>query len=159
MEMNWSRWFRCESSFGLLLVPNQPGIYALAEEIVEAAGPQSRRMLAVFEIEEAEDLVRSLSRMFSPSSEWSTRLAEQKCYLRYAVVPDPAERRSAAEALKNWLTRQRDRAAHVFEQQIIAPSVLEHRTESEPEEAEVKTVAETAVDRVTKSRTLSRMMP
>jgi len=56
MEMNWSRWFHCESSFGLLLVPNQPGIFALAEEIVQPAGPQSRRMLAVFEVQEADDL-------------------------------------------------------------------------------------------------------
>jgi hypothetical protein len=26
MEMNWSRWFYCESSFGLLLVPNQASL-------------------------------------------------------------------------------------------------------------------------------------
>jgi hypothetical protein len=48
MEMNWSRWFHCESSFGLLLVPSQPGVFALAEEVVQAVGVQSRRMLAVF---------------------------------------------------------------------------------------------------------------
>ena len=68
MELNWSRWFRCESSFGLLLVLDQPGIFALAEELVEPAGTQVRRMLAVFEIDEAEDIARALSRLFLPSS-------------------------------------------------------------------------------------------
>src|SRR5262249_61138915 len=65
MEMNWSRWFHCESSFELLLVPRQPGIYALAEEIAQPSGPYSRRMLAVFEVEETEDLARALNRLFT----------------------------------------------------------------------------------------------
>src|SRR5437016_14484119 len=88
MELNWSRWFRCESSFGLLLVPDQPGIFALAEELVEAAGPQARRMLAVFEIDEAEDIARALSRLFLPSGPWRNRLMESRCDLPYAVVVD-----------------------------------------------------------------------
>ena len=39
MEMSWSRWFRCESSFELLLVPKQPGVFAIAEEVVEPSSP------------------------------------------------------------------------------------------------------------------------
>src|SRR5260370_30760375 len=75
MEMNWSRWFHCESSFGLLLVPSQPGVFALAEEVVQAAGPQSRRMLAVFEVAEAEDLSRAMSRLFAAGSPWRRKRA------------------------------------------------------------------------------------
>jgi hypothetical protein len=116
MEMNWSRWSRCESSFGLLLVPNQPGIFALAEEIVQPAGPNSRRMLAVFEVQEAEDLSRAMSRMFAASSPWREKLAQARCYVRYAVAPGIADRRAAASALKTWLNSQREVAAQVFEQ-------------------------------------------
>ena len=76
MEMNWSRWFHCESSFGLLLVPSQPGVFALAEEVVQTAGPQSRRMLAVFEVAEAEDLSRAMSRLFAAGSPWREKLAQ-----------------------------------------------------------------------------------
>jgi hypothetical protein len=146
MELNWSRWFRCESSFGLLLVPNQPGVFALAEEVIQPAGPQSRRMLAVFEIDETEDLVRSLSRLFTAASQWRERLATTRCYVRYAAIPDKQERGAAATALKNWLNSQRDAAAQLFEPGANARPLVEEET------AEIKTVAERAVDRVTRGR-------
>src|SRR5262245_66217037 len=86
MEMNWSRWFHCESSFELLLVPRQPGIYALAEELAQPAGPYSRRMLAVFEVEETDDLARALNRLFTAGSPRRRRLEEGRRYLRYGVA-------------------------------------------------------------------------
>jgi hypothetical protein len=116
MEMNWSRWSRCESSFGLLLVPNQPGIFVLAEEVVQPVDPNSRRMLAVFEVQEAEDLSRSMSRLFAQGSPWREKLAQTRCYVRYAVAPSIADRRTAASALKTWLNSQREVASQVFEQ-------------------------------------------
>lgn len=151
MEMNWSRWFRCESSFELLLVPNQPGVFALAEEIVQAAGPNSRRMLAVFDVQEADDLAHAMSRLFAAGSGWRTKLAEARCYIRYAVAPSIADRRAAASALKTWLNSQREVAAQVFEQKVGT----EHRTVHE-ERVELKTVAEQAVDRVTHGMRLSK---
>lgn len=151
MEMNWSRWFRCESSFELLLVPNQPGVFALAEEIVQAAGPNSRRMLAVFDVQEADDLAHAMSRLFAAGSGWRTKLAEARCYIRYAVAPSIADRRAAASALKTWLNSQREVAAQVFEQKVGT----EHRTVHE-ERVELKTVAEQAVDRVTQGIRLSK---
>jgi hypothetical protein len=33
-RLRWSRWFRCESHHSLLQVPSQPGVFALAEEIM-----------------------------------------------------------------------------------------------------------------------------
>jgi hypothetical protein len=167
MEMNWSRWFRCESSFGLLLVPNQPGIFALAEEIVQSAGPNSRRMLAVFEVGESDDLVRALSRLYVPSSPWRQRLADARCYLRYAVVPDAEERRSAAGALMSWLNSQREVAAQIFERPVampIEPKVSTTPVQIVPEvhdstSAELKTVAEQAVDSVTRRTNLARTSP
>jgi hypothetical protein len=45
-RLQWSRWFRCESSHSLLVVPSKPGIFAVAEEIMsvpEALSPSKAR--------------------------------------------------------------------------------------------------------------------
>jgi hypothetical protein len=154
MELNWSRWFRCESSFGLLLVPDQPGIFALAEEMAQPAGPHTRRMLAVFEIDDAEDIARALGRLFLPSSPWRTRLAESRCYLRYAIVVDEQERKTSAAMLKNWLISQMDAAAQIFDHARPQQPFMERPSpQDEPvqryQSLGEKTVAERAVDKVT----------
>jgi hypothetical protein len=180
MEMNWSRWSRCESSFELLLVPSQPGVFALAEEVVQGAGPESRRMLAVFEVAEAEDLSRAMSRLFAAGSPWREKLAQTRCYVRYAIAPSIADRRAAATALKNWLSAQREVASQIFESKIFEAKVVEQRpptpeqkqasprakaavadfSESElPEAGVMKTVAERAVDRVTHGIRLGKAVP
>ena len=146
MEMNWSRWFRCESSFELLLVPNQPGVFALAEEVAQSAGPQSRRMLAVFEVQEADDLSRAMSRLFAAGSTLRDKLVQARCYVRYAIAPGIADRRAVASALKTWLNSQREVASQIFEPKIAATDTT----------AELKTVAESAVDRVTNGLQLTR---
>ncbi|HEY2496881.1 MAG TPA: hypothetical protein VGK24_07420 [Candidatus Angelobacter sp.] len=125
--MNWSRWFHCESSFGLLLVPSQPGVFALAEEIVQPAGPASRRMLAVFEVAEADDLSRAMSRLFAAGSPVREKLLQARCYIRYAIAPGIADRRAAAAALKNWLNAQQEVASQVFEQKIFEEKIFEPR--------------------------------
>ena len=153
MEMNWSRWFRCESSFGMLLVPNQPGVFALAEEVV--SGPNGRRMLAVLAVDETEDLALALSRLFAVGSQWREKLSEGRCFARYAVAPGIADRRAAADALKQWLEAQRDLAAQVFakpgagQQPVV--SCADASNEDDEDESQVKTVAERAVDRVARS--------
>jgi len=152
MEMHWSRWFHCESSFELLLVPDKPGIFALAEEIVQSVGPGSRRMLAVFEVEEADNLARSLSRLFATGSPWQEKLTQARCYVRYAMAPSSADRKSAAAALKDWLHSQRDAASQVFEQ-------IPQSARSIDGAAELKTKAEQAVDRVTQGMKLSKAIP
>jgi acyl-CoA reductase-like NAD-dependent aldehyde dehydrogenase len=172
MEMNWSRWFHCESSFGLLLVPSQPGVFALAEEIVQSVGPQSRRMLAVFEVAEAEDLSRAMSRLFAAGSPWREKMAQVRVYVRYAIAPSIADRRAAATALKNWLSTQREVASQVFEQKPTAaeqkPTAAEPTTAvataavasvAEPQVGGLKTVAERAVDRVTHGIKLGKAIP
>jgi hypothetical protein len=175
MELSWSRWFHCESSFGLLLVPDQSGIFALAEEVMQPSGPGSRRMLAVFEISEADNVSRALSRMFALGSPWHERLTGARCYLRYTIIPDAEKREAAAAALKNWLSSQIDTAAVVFESPLASrPGEMrserriaraEHEGEAaqrggvlatnetrvplrQAEEEQAATVAERAVDRV-----------
>jgi hypothetical protein len=34
-RLQWSRWFRCDSTHSLLVVPSKPGIFALAEEAMD----------------------------------------------------------------------------------------------------------------------------
>jgi hypothetical protein len=157
MEMNWSRWFRCESSFGLLLVPNQPGVFALAEEVAEPAGPNSRRMLAVFEVAETEDLALSLSRLFAVGSPWREKLGQGRCFARYAVAPGLADRRAAADALRQWLNTQRGLATQIFAGQSVAqrPLAADHDDE---DDAAVKTVAERAVDRVARGAGYAKVL-
>ena len=151
MELNWSRWFRSESSFGLLLVPAQPGVFALAEEIVQPAGPYTRRMLAVFEVEEATDLSRALSQLFATSGRWRQRLADGRCYLRYAVAANAEERCGARAALKNWMNSQRDSGPRLFNQPAEPVRVA---AENEP-----APVGEHARDRVAKAQGYEKVFP
>ncbi|HXE89918.1 MAG TPA: hypothetical protein VNK82_03045 [Terriglobales bacterium] len=109
--LNWSPWSRCESSFSLLLVPHQPGVFALAEEVAAPAGAAARRMLALFHVAEAEDLARALSRLFAAESPVRAKLQEGRCYVRYAAIADPGRRRAVAAALAHWLAAASDSAA------------------------------------------------
>jgi hypothetical protein len=104
-------------------------------------------MLAVCEVEETDDLARALSRLFVAGSRWRQRLAEARCYLRYAVAPVAAERHGAAMALKTWLNSQRGAASQIFEQ---VPVTLE---------TEAATEAERAVDRVVKGYDYAKVFP
>lgn len=104
--LNWSKWFRCETSFSLLLVPDKPGIYAVAEEVMgagESASTGGKRLLAVVQFAETENLARALSRLFTPASPLQERIAGGNCLLRYAVVEDEAARQAACAALQTWL--------------------------------------------------------
>lgn len=148
MEMNWSRWFRCESSFGLLLVPAQPGIFALAEEAPASPFHHERRTLDVLEIEETGDLQRSLSRLFASGSRWRESLAGGRCYLRYAVVHDAGERHAATTALKRWLSVQSDSSMEIMEHDSLESEVME-----------AATVSERAVERLARTTEYEKVFP
>ena len=109
---HWSAWSRCESSFSLLLVPHKPGVFALAEEVIDA-GSHSRRMLAMFAVTESDDVARSISQLFTAGHPLRERLGQCRCFVRYAVVQDPAERQAIAHALERWLLQASDRAAEL----------------------------------------------
>jgi hypothetical protein len=113
--LQWSKWFRCETSFNLMLVPQKPGVFAVAEEVLApgASGAISgRRMLALHQFAAADDLARALGRLFTPASSLYARVTAGRCFLRYAVVEDPAEREAALAALQSWLSASADTAAH-----------------------------------------------
>ena len=107
----WSRWFRCESSFSLLLVPSAPGLYALAEEIAVPGEASAKRMLAVFDIGETDDLCVTLSRHFAPRSPLSERLSSGRCFVRFAQLRDAERRRIVCNSLKCWLAASAQNAS------------------------------------------------
>jgi hypothetical protein len=105
-RLQWSKWARCESSFDLSMLPSKPGLLALAEELmVPGEMPiAGKRMLAIFEIGEAPDLGIAVVRLFAPGTPLTARFAEGRIFVRYTVIEDEVQRRSAHTALLRWLT-------------------------------------------------------
>ena len=128
-RLHWSRWFRCESHRSLLSVPSKPGVFAVAEEIMnvgtaaigcpaeqssaparspKAASPdpaatESPRMLAVTKFFEDDDMAFTLDRMLSWQNPMRARLESGRYFIRYVVIEDRAQRRSICSALNQWI--------------------------------------------------------
>ena len=106
-RLQWSSWFRCQDGFSLVLAPCKPGLFALAEEVIapgELAVGEGKRMLALFQISEAEDLGMALGRLFLSGSPERERFASGRCFARYVVIEDPTQRQLALTALQRWMT-------------------------------------------------------
>ena len=140
LRLQWSRWFRCDSSFSVLLAPAKPGIFAIADEIIpqsaelardaevpdgrttlvqrfsagkwETAIPspvgtaepaRAKRRLALLEIRETDDIGMALGRLFLPGNPLREKLEAGKCFARYAVIEDSAERSTACAVFQRWL--------------------------------------------------------
>jgi hypothetical protein len=113
-RLQWSRWFRCESSVSVAGLPGQPGIFALAEEVLapaETSTAAGKRMLALCRISEADDLGLAFSRLFLPGSSEQERLASGRYFARYAIVKDRVERRTALVGLQEWMASSAEVAA------------------------------------------------
>jgi hypothetical protein len=180
-RLQWSRWFHCDSPHSLLVVPSKPGIFALAEEIMdlgvsgfmpgsgpgrsagegitpqpvssspegaafispgrksgvgsqtgteprracpeqakraegdgansEAAGP--KRMLAVLQFSEDDDMAFTLDRMFTRANPMRARLASGRCFLRFVVIEDQAQRRNICTALNQWMLSSAEKATGI----------------------------------------------
>lgn len=113
-RLQWSRWFRCESSFSFLLVPSEPGLFAVGEEVVAPGDlPGGKRTLGVFQISEAGDLSMGMARLFAPNSPLRQRFAEGRCFARYVVIEDEGERRTVYTALQKWLASAAESASGI----------------------------------------------
>jgi hypothetical protein len=179
-RLQWSRWFRCDSSHSLLVVPSKPGIFALAEEVMDlgpgnasgaskthaetaagsgnahvetaafgcperssaasattapatstdreahdfsraavvspmspasaAEGVPIRRMLAILQFSEDDDMAFTLDRMFTRVNPLRARLASGRCFLRFVVIEDGNQRRSICAALNQWMQSSSEKA-------------------------------------------------
>ncbi len=167
-RLKWSRWFRCDSTHSLLVVPSKPGIFALAEEIMDlgpteakpedgslrrpevapeapSSSPEgaafispgrksgvgsqvgaesrrdgtnsdataSKRMLAVLQFSEDDDMAFTLDRMFTCANPMRTRLASGRCFLRFVVIEDPIQRRNICNALNQWMHSSAEKASGI----------------------------------------------
>jgi hypothetical protein len=178
-RLQWSRWSRCDSPHSLLVVPSKPGIFALAEEVMDlgssnknagtveqssaevvwdrvsdpvrpsearldlagsinpvipsgdkiareaddlaesrnlpfagsTATPATRRMLAVLQFSEDDDMAFTLDRMFTRANPMRARLSSGRCFLRFVVIEDEAQRRSICTALNQWLINSAEKAS------------------------------------------------
>jgi hypothetical protein len=114
-RVQWSPWSRIEDAFSVLLVPSQPGLFALGEEVIapEPVVLVGKRMLALFEITETEDLGMALGRCFLPRAPQSVRLASGRCFMRYCVIDDKQQRLAAYAAFRNWFSSSAEAASGV----------------------------------------------
>jgi len=188
-RLRWSRWFRCESHHSLLFVPSKPGVFALAEEIMDlgpgqlhvgtappgcpteqssaaldvitsradihlnwegrdfssqpalskrsaqkgaedaAQNPAAsaaegvtdrenraasiRRMLAVTQFFEDDDMAFILDRMLSHQNPMSARLASGRYFVRFVVIEDEVQRRSICNALNQWIVSAAEKATGI----------------------------------------------
>ncbi len=115
-RLHWSRWFRCESPHSLLFVPSKPGIFVLAEEILApgySGATDGRRMLAVLQFGEDDDMAFVLDRMFSRENPMRARLASGRVFVRFVVIEDETQRRSICGALNQWLISSSDNASGI----------------------------------------------
>jgi hypothetical protein len=164
-RLQWSRWFRCDSTHSLLVVPSKPGIFALAEEIMDlrpgntteatnthvgtdafvrpasaptledstdreghdfsraimqkrnspalAAEAPIRRMLAVLQFSEDDDMAFTLDRMFTCVNPMRARLASGRCFLRFVVIEDQTQRRNICNALNQWMLSSAEKATGI----------------------------------------------
>jgi hypothetical protein len=115
-RLHWSRWFRCESPHSLLFVPSKPGIFVLAEEIMApgyTGATNGRRMLAVLQFGEDDDMAFVLDRMFSRENPMRARLASGRVFVRFVVIEDETQRRSICGALNQWLISSSDNASGI----------------------------------------------
>jgi|HubBroStandDraft_6_1064221.scaffolds.fasta_scaffold55602_1 hypothetical protein len=105
-RLQWSNWFRCQDSFNLVLAPCKPGLFALGEEVIapgEIAVGEGKRMLALFQISEADDIGMALGRLFLSGSPARERFASGRCFARHVVIEDANQRRTALTALQRWM--------------------------------------------------------
>jgi hypothetical protein len=115
-RLQWSKWFRCESGFSVLLAPSKPGVFALGEEMIAPGGAApagGRRRLALFRISDAEDLGMALGRLFLSGTPEREKLAAGNCFVRYAVIEDAAQRQAAHAALLEWMEAASEAATGV----------------------------------------------
>jgi hypothetical protein len=218
-RLQWSRWFRCDSPHSLLVVPSKPGIFALAEEILDlgpatvhgaaaaeacperaqraewvrpverssaveerrlpqtatnpcstveerrfsaasselngaralaheaegcasqppaaegrggvnpplggaalqrcelppqkdaALAAEGRRMLAVLQFSEDDNMAFVLDRMFTYVNPMRSRLHSGNCFVRFVVVEDHEQRRSICAALNQWMRNSAEKAS------------------------------------------------
>jgi hypothetical protein len=72
-----------------------------------------RRMLAVLQFSEDDDMAYVLDRMFTRINPMRARLASGRCFLRFVGIEDQDQRRSICTALNQWLVSSAEKASGI----------------------------------------------
>ena len=131
-RLQWSRWFRCESHHSLLSVPSKPGVFAIAEEITAShvataasavprngasglgvSASEPRRMLAVTQFFEDDDMAFVLDRMLSQNNPMRARLNSGRYFVRFVVIENQTQRRSICSALNQWIANSAEKVTGI----------------------------------------------
>jgi len=99
---------RPEQSEGSLA---QNGMSPISEN--QSPAGQSRRMLAVVQFFEDDDMAFVLDRMLSRQGAMRSRLETGRYFVRYVVIEDPAQRRNIAGALNQWIASSAEKASGI----------------------------------------------
>lgn len=161
-RLKWSRWFRCESHRSLLFVPSKPGVFALAEEIgntqvattaaeasrlaeIESDAPEARRMLAVTQFFEADDMAFVLDRMLSRYNPMRARLESGRYFVRFVVIEDTSQRLSIHTALNQWILSSAEKSTGIgghFATSLELTPATEHIARADESQAALFSSAE-----------------
>jgi hypothetical protein len=74
---------------------------------------QGKRMLAILQFSEDDDMAFTLDRMFTKPNGMRERLASGRCFIRFVVIDDEDQRRSICNALNQWLLSSAERASGI----------------------------------------------
>jgi hypothetical protein len=74
-------------------------------------GTHAKRMLAVLQFSEDDDMAFTLDRMFTCINPMRARLASGRCFLRFVVIEDQDQRRSICSALNQWMLSSSEKAS------------------------------------------------
>jgi hypothetical protein len=80
---------------------------------IPAASAAARRMLAVTHFFEDDDMAFVLDRMLSRENPMRARVLSGRYFIRYVVIEDPAQRRSIAGALNQWIASAGEKATGI----------------------------------------------
>jgi hypothetical protein len=78
-----------------------------------AEASASKRMLAVIQFSEDDDMAFTLDRMFTRINPMRTRLSSGCCFLRFVVIEDQDQRRNICSALNQWMLSSAEKASGI----------------------------------------------
>jgi hypothetical protein len=76
-----------------------------------AAEGTAKRILAVLQFSEDDDMAFTLDRMFTRINPMRARLASGRCFIRFVVIQDQDQRRSICSALNQWMISSAEKAS------------------------------------------------
>jgi hypothetical protein len=78
-----------------------------------ALAAETKRMLAVLQFSEDDDMAFTLDRMFTKPNPMRERLSAGRCFLRFVVIEDQDQRRGICNALNQWLLSSAEKASGI----------------------------------------------